>query len=404
MTEIAEAEEVAVGGPVARTEIRRVHLTNFLSYRAAVLELNGFVALVGTNASGKSNAVAAVKLLRDIPTYGLPSAVARRGGFDALRHRSQGHPYDPAIRIDFRLGGADVDSYYELRLRTVGGKRYEIKSERAEVYDSDSSYYAFQHSGGTAHIREVVPAPLGSGGDEDAVFTGDVRVPPGQSALSSPGGYAAYRVTEVLRRIQTVEINTALVSELQDPSSTDSFEPDGSNTATIFEALSASEREAVTDELRAIVPGMDRIEVRRFADKVTLAFFQSVGTKTRREFFAKQMSDGTLRAFAIVLALHQPRRPIITVIEEPEIAIHLAALRTLVDILHQQADESQVLITTHSADIVDSLDVEALRVVWPERGASQIAPVAAHTKSTVTKGLITPGELLRANALDPATL
>lgn len=394
----ADEEEFAA----PRTQIQRIHLTNFLSYRSAVLELNGFVALVGTNASGKSNAVAAVKLLRDIPTYGLPAAVARRGGFDALRHRSQGHPYDPAIRIDFRRPETDADSFYELRLGTMSGKRYEVKSERAEVHDADGTYYSFEHSNGIATITEMVPGHLTQDA-EDHVFRGDIRIPPGQSALSSPGGYAAYRVTEVLGGIQTVEINTAHVSDLQDPSSTDAFEADGSNTATIFESLSAPEREALTDELRAIVPGMDRIEVRRFADKVTLAFFQSVGTKTRREFFAKQMSDGTLRAFAIVLALHQPRRPILTVIEEPEIAIHLAALRTLVDILRQQSEESQVLITTHSADIVDSLDVEALRVVWTEKGASRIAPVAPHTKETVTKGLITPGELLRANALDPAS-
>lgn len=400
---VSSGEDVLEQSEAAQPKVLRIHLTNFLSYRSAVLELDDFVALVGTNASGKSNAVAALKLLRDIPTHGLPAAIARRGGFDQLRHRSQGHPYDPAIRIDFRFPHTEEESFYELRLRTVGGKRYEVKSEAA-LCVIGGARFSFEHAAGTMLVNETWPR---ESEEEEAIappaFEGRMRVAPGQSALSSPGAYASYQVTTVLSRIQTVEINTHRVSELQDPSSTEVFEPDGSNTASVFEVLSPAAREELIDELRAVVPGMDRIEVRRFADKVTLAFFQSVGTKTRREFFAKQMSDGTLRAFAIVLAMLQPQRPILTVIEGPEIAIHLGALRTLVEILQQQSERSQVLITTHSADIVDSLSVDALRVVWSDRGNSRIAPVAEHTRATVLQGLITPGDLLRSNALDPAT-
>lgn len=397
MTEDAIVDGITDGR--LRPRIRRIRLTNFLSYRQADLDLNGFVALVGPNASGKSNAVAAVKLLRDIPTHGLPTAIARRGGFDQLRHRSQGHPYDPAIRIEFAYGGDEAPPcFYELKLRAQSGKRYSVKSESAEVVHGDD-FSSFHHEDGHVQATDW----WGRDSQENSrPFKVELKIPAGQSALNGIASFAAFRVNEMLSGIQTVEINTARVSELQDPSSTEVFEPDGSNTASIFEALSAGEREELIDELRAIVPNMDRVEVRRFADKVTLAFFQQVGTKTRREFFAKQMSDGTLRAFAIVLSMLQPRRPTLVVIEEPEIAIHLGALTTLIDLLQQQSDSSQVLITTHSADIVDSLDIAALRVVWSERGASRIAPVAGHTRETVRSGLISPGALLRANALDPA--
>jgi predicted ATPase len=374
--------------------IKCIHITNFLSYRQATLDLADFVALVGANASGKSNAVAAIKLLREIPVHGLPTAIARRGGYDQLRHRSQGHPYDPAIRIDFEYGPGAPLSFYELKFGALAGKRYEVKSERAEVYFQPGYISRFLHAAGRVHVDEQL-------GHDDPVREMVYRLPPGQSALTAAGSFAAFETARLLSRVQTVEINTARVSELQDPSSTDVFEPDGSNTASILEALPGPAREELIDELQAIVPGMDRVEVRRFADKVTLSFYQSVGTKTRREFLAKQMSDGTLRAFGIVLALLQPRRPALLVIEEPEIAIHLAALRTLVDLLQQQSAETQILITTHSADIVDTLDVDALRVVWNERGASHIAHLAEHTREPVRRGLITPGELLRANALDP---
>lgn len=372
----------------------RLHLTNFLSYRSAILDFGPFVALVGPNASGKSNAVAAVKLLREIPFHGLPTAVARRGGFDQLRHRSAGHPYDPAIRIDFCFGG-QLESFYELKLRALAGKRYEVKLEHAVVYYEDQEF-EFTNAGGQLTWKEPGAERRLPGA------RGRTRVPPGQSAVSVGGpSFGAYLVSSVLQEMQTVEINPARVGELQEPSSTREFEPDGSNTASIFENLSGRMRAELVDELAGIVPGVDKIELRRLADKVTLSFYQSTGTG-RREFLAKQMSDGTLRAFSILLAMLQPSRPGLLVIEEPEIAIHLGALRTLVDLFRQQSEESQLLITTHSAGILDSMDMDSLRVVWSDHGASRISHVAQHTLEPVKQGLITPGELLRSDSLDPA--
>jgi predicted ATPase len=377
---------------------KRLHLTNFLSYRNAVLDLGQLTALVGPNSAGKSNAVAAIKLLQGIPFHGLPAAIAMRGGFDQLRHRGKSRPYNPALRLDFALGDAP-ESYYELQLSAISGKRYEVKSERAEVHTPVGEILTFQNNKGRLIFTETTKS-----GKVFAVTSEDDRrflVPPGQSAIATGGAYAAYVVGEVLQGMQPVEINPYLVGELQQPSSTREFEPDGSNTASVFESLTSGARDELIEYLSAIVPGIDRIEMRRLADKLTLAFTQ-VNGKERREFLAKQMSDGTLRAFAILLALLQPRRPALLVIEEPEIAIHLGALRSLVDILKAQSDQFQVLITTHSADIVDTLDVSELRVVWTEDGASRIGSVAGHTRALVTEGLVTPGELLRSDALDVA--
>jgi predicted ATPase len=374
--------------------ILRIRLTNFLSYRSAVLDLSDFVALVGPNASGKSNAVAAIKLLREIPFHGLPTAIARRGGFDQLRHRSSGHPYNPAIRLDFEFPGSK-SSFYELKLSTEAGKRYKVSQETA-VVNFGNAEARFESSSGVFTWQD--PNPQASGDFKPH----GIRLPLGQSAVTVAGSIASYLVSDVLQSMQTVEINPSRVGELQEPSSTREFEPDGSNVASIFESLSSKQRVELIDELSAIIPGIRRIEVRRFADKVTLAFFQETG-RGIREFLAKQMSDGTLRAFSILLAMKQASNLSLLVIEEPEIAIHLGALRTLVDILQQESESTQVLITTHSADIVDALDIDTLRVVWSDLGASNISRVAEHSRQPVRSGLITPGELLRSNSLDVAT-
>lgn len=350
--------------------------------------------MVGPNASGKSNLVSAIKLLREIPLHGLPIALARRGGFDQLRHRSQGRPNDPSLRIEFELGDFGV-SWYEIRLGAVSPRSYRVKSEKAELR-TGRGFFSFSSDGKQVRFEE----PDYRGGDTPSVR--EFPVPPGQSALSS-GGWAGFMVYETLQRMQTVEINPAVVGDLQEPSSTREFEPDGSNSTSVFELLDAGTRAELVDELSAIVPGISRVEIQRLADKQTFRFVQENEGKDRL-FSAKQMSDGTLRAFSILLALKQPRRPAMFVIEEPEVAIHLGALRTMIDIFTQESEGSQIVMTTHSADIVDAVPIESLRVVWSENGESHVGHVAAHSIETVRSGLITPGELLRTDSLDVAEL
>jgi predicted ATPase len=370
-----------------------VELKNFLSYKNATLELSDFIALVGPNSSGKSNAVAAIRLLREIPIYGLPLAIARRGGFDQLRHRSRGHPYDPSIRIRFKIAGSDKESNYLLSFSAVKGGHYKIKRESADLFYNDGWTASFERTNDQVRIVNSR-----QGGDAERT---DLRAVPGQSALTAGAGVAGITVNEVLRQLQTVEVNPAKVGELQEPSATDTFESDGSNVASLFESLDRKTRQDVVVRLAAVVPGIEAVEVAHFADKLTLRFKQKSDDGTARSFLAKQMSDGTLRAFAILVAMFQDSRPSLLVIEEPEVAIHLGALSSLVQILQAETDTTQVVITTHSADIVDSLPVDSLRVVWHQGGVSSIAKLAEHSKIPVKQGLITPGQLLRSDSLDP---
>jgi predicted ATPase len=384
----ADPEPTNFEEPAASVRFRRLEMTNFLSYKSGVLEFGDFVALVGPNASGKSNAVSALKLLREISVYGLPTALARRGGFDQLRHRSAGRPYDPSLRITFAFPGR-ADSFYEIQLGAVKGGRYRVKRESAVVHFGDQRFTMLSNGEEVEWDDSEVA---------EAGVSRTFKVAPGQSALSN-GGLAGYLVYDILRSLRTVEVNPAKVSDLQEPSSTREFEPDGSNAVSVYETLSPQGRRRLGEELATIVANIESIEVLRLADRQTLRFKQRTESGNR-EFYAKQMSDGTLRAFAILLAAQQSGRGLL-VVEEPEIAIHLGALRTLVELLRARSPQVQVVITTHSADIVDALPIEDIRVVWTQGDASHIAPVSEHSKSTIRRGLITPGELLRSDSLDP---
>ena len=115
------------------------------------------------------------------------------------------------------------------------------------------------------------------------------------------------------------------------------------------------------------------------------------------------MSDGTLRVLGILLAVYQVSPPSLIAIEEPEASIHPAALEVLVDILKSGSHKTQILITTHSPDILDYKNIrdEEIMVVESIRGNATVAPISWGARDMIRQHLYLPGELLRSGELEP---
>ena len=113
---------------------------------------------------------------------------------------------------------------------------------------------------------------------------------------------------------------------------------------------------------------------------------------------AVQESDGTLRIAGILTALLQPSLGFIG-IEEPEQTIHPGALGVLFDCIREASTRSQILLTTHSSELLDRLDVDEIRVVERQRGVTTVSPVDETQRSLVKKRLATVGELVFSEGL-----
>jgi predicted ATPase len=117
------------------------------------------------------------------------------------------------------------------------------------------------------------------------------------------------------------------------------------------------------------------------------------------------MSDGSLRALAALVAafqIHLPTGPTVVGIEEPETALHPAAMRALVDALDDATQRTQVLLTTHSADLLSSRDVSPgqVLVVRNRGGQTHITPVDPASREIIEKELYSLAELQRMDKLD----
>lgn len=96
-------------------------------------------------------------------------------------------------------------------------------------------------------------------------------------------------------------------------------------------------------------------------------------------------------------------KPSLVGIEEPEVALHPAAASVVRDALARASERSQVIVTSHSPELLDdqSIDLDSLLAVSAGDGATLIAPLDDASRETVRKGLFTPGELLVLNQLTP---
>jgi predicted ATPase len=153
-----------------------------------------------------------------------------------------------------------------------------------------------------------------------------------------------------------------------------------------------------------MVHGVERKQV---GPMETLEFRQDMaGAKHPWRFLAQNMSDGTLRALGVLVALFQGNpdyAPTLVGIEEPETALHPAASAALREALSRAATETQVLVTSHSPDLLDdrSLSADAFLAVASEGGETRIAPLDEASRSTMREQLFSAGELLRLNQLAP---
>ncbi len=137
--------------------------------------------------------------------------------------------------------------------------------------------------------------------------------------------------------------------------------------------------------------------------KETLLFKQDIGLGEPTFFNTLNMSDGTLRVLGLLLAVSQPT-PSVVGIEEPEATVHPAIIEMIMEVLLDSSNEKQVLITTHSPEVLDykELNESSIRVVVLKNGRTVIAPASEADKKIIREHLYSPGELLRIGELNPA--
>lgn len=126
--------------------------------------------------------------------------------------------------------------------------------------------------------------------------------------------------------------------------------------------------------LNKVVPDIKDFQVQKIGGYLVIKLLHSY-EKGEHWFDASQESDGTLRVLGLLAALYQDSPPTLLAIEEPELTIYPGALAVLADVMKEAAGRTQLLLTTHSPDLISRLPVDALRAVEKLDGVTLISDI-----------------------------
>ena len=204
--------------------------------------------------------------------------------------------------------------------------------------------------------------------------------------------------------MRSYAIEPSRLREMQDPDSGLILKPDGGNAASVLQEIARQapeDAERINQLLATIVPGTTKVRTIKHGNKLSLEFTQAGAGGRAIKFESFNMSDGTLRALGMLIAVYQKPRPSLIVLEEPEATIHPGALGSVLDLLRHASRQMQLIVTTHSPDILDAswLEDRHLRLVSWEEGATVVRGLSEASRRALGDHLMTAGELLRSNAL-----
>lgn len=376
--------------------IRSLTVQGFRSIASERIELDNLTFLVGRNGAGKSNIVDAFALLGEAMTNSLPNLISIRGGIATVLHKAPGAGYPLDFGLEVELGSISEEvkrGTYGFLSRATSERHFHVLRER---FWTDT--IRFDRQGGLS-----LPGPFLDHLPQPHTEPDALLLP----LLSGAEKYAP--AIRALAAIRAYDINPDRFREPAAPDKGLALLPDGSNAASVLQEIRSSspdDFQAISDFLSVALPYS--VEIRSILHSPSRLALEMVQTSEQGQITleAVSASEGMLRLLGLLLAIFQPTTPSVLLFEEPEATIHPDAFGIVLDLLQHAARSTQVIVTTHSPELLDAKWIEDrhLRVVHWEDGATWVSPIATGARKALQDHLMGAGELLRARALDAPPL
>jgi hypothetical protein len=119
------------------------------------------------------------------------------------------------------------------------------------------------------------------------------------------------------------------------------------------------------------VPGIKGVEPELTADGYLILRFRDGTFKT--PFLDRYVSDGTIKMFAYLVLLHDPSPHPLLCIEEPENQLYPTLMNELAEEFRDYSRRGgQVMVSTHSPDLLNAIRLEEVFWLVKKDGHSQI--------------------------------
>ena len=312
--------------------LKKIHVKNFRSLRDVTLPLKPLTVLVGPNASGKSNALRALEVLNRLMMDEKPPPVS------ALQsHLWAGEASHINFQFHSRVG--ETPTVYTLNLKAEVDNPFageELLVNGAKIISI--------HNGKGVVVQ-----------DED----GKNETPYNRSnklALWSAGDYGDKPVTNALAEFMKDWIVYDFRPDLiRQDFEEFPYDPDG--LAVWVSHWYKNDRERFNSVSESLAASTNfRIDQRSIDGEDRLYLLEG----DKNPIPLVEASDGTLRLVVYNILLNMPEFSPLIAIEEPERNLHPGALNEIAKIFSQMAEQSQVILTTHSSQLLDAFSSESL--------------------------------------------
>ncbi len=358
--------------------IKRVEVRGYKSLQDVTFEMKPIRILIGPNAAGKSNLIDALRLLSESVKSDLETAINRRGGMGTVAFLGSQEKRLEIILEYFVPDPAAPRSHSDMRYRLavaehegrpgVMEEELQIKRNRNEPGAPKLWFRAGWGKG------EALKDPTQE--SREPFDTGD----PGVLALKALGFLEAYPRIRALRTFiegwQFLSVDLNRIREPRRDERAARLAGDASNLVNVLRTIDGtSAYRNILNNVRALLDYVREMSTDLDRGRVLLLLHEKA---FRDPIEAVALSDGTLRLLAIITALETMPDHGLLCIEEPEHGIHPLLFGPFLDLARERCPESgtrQVLMTTHSPDLVDA--AEPAEVVPLERNTSGATELVA---------------------------
>lgn len=360
-------------------KIESIRLKNYKVFRDVHLkDIPSFLVVVGANGSGKSTLFDVFGFLHDCLKGTVRQALDKRGRFREVLSRDADTD-KILIEIQYRMLITGVERLvtYSLEIGEQKGspivQRELLRYKRAR-YGKPYHFLDFSAGEGYAITNEEDFKKA----DEDLEREVQ-KVSPDTLAIKGLGQFERFKAANAFRQlIESWHVSDFHISSARGrkeaAGDSEHLSETGDNLPRVAQYLFEQHSEAfqrILDTMARRVPGVASVQPILMDDGYLTLRFQDGSFKT--PFLDRYVSDGTIKMFAYLVLLHDPRPHPLLCVEEPENQLYPRLMAELAEEFRLYANRGgQVLVSTHSPDFLNAVGLDEVCWLVKSQGSTEI--------------------------------
>ena len=381
-------------------KIEHIHIKNFRVFHDTKMEnIPPLAFFIGRNGSGKSTVFQVFGFLKDALQNNVNIALQKLGGYkEVVTREHYGEPISIEIKFRLNIAGTDRLVTYSLEVSFDRERETPIVSREILRYKRGrygSPYHFLDFTNGVGHAI-----------DNEDDFKSDEELNQIEHKLDSPdilaikglGQFQKFKAANAFRNLienwHISDFHIAAARQKTEVGFAEHLSERGDNLPLVAQHLHKHHPEVfadILDRFRERVPGMEEVTAEVTALGDVLLRFKDGSYKD--PFIARHVSDGTIKMFAYLVLLHDPKPRSFLCMEEPENQLYPKLFADLVDELREYAgkDGGQVFVSSHSPEMLNDVNLDEAFFLRKKNGKTKIYAVSQNPQ---IKSLVDAGDKL----------